>query len=228
MRVLKKGLNGRVLKTLRPPYPATGVRVAQQPQQRGAAMSNAAAPAAAAPPPPAIVAYVTVPDKETGACCVSFVFVGVATASEGRDSRSPFENNQNKGERIARALLDARLIACANIIPGWKGEVHSDAELMMVRFLFLFFNACRQPFGVQERTQHTGEPPPPHTNNKQKGAQDARVAARGADGGRQGGAPVRRARGDRGGRGRREQQLFGLGRRQHAAAFFFGRGRRLK
>ena len=42
------------------------------------------------------------------------------------------------GERIARALVEERLIACANILPGvtsvyrWEGEVRAEPELMLV------------------------------------------------------------------------------------------------
>lgn len=41
-------------------------------------------------------------------------------------------------QSIARELLGAELIACANIVPGvrsmyrWKGEIHDDAELVMI------------------------------------------------------------------------------------------------
>jgi len=40
--------------------------------------------------------------------------------------------------RIARALVDERLIACANLVPGltsiyrWRGEVQSDAEVLLL------------------------------------------------------------------------------------------------
>lgn len=40
--------------------------------------------------------------------------------------------------RVARALLDERLIACANLLPGvtsiyrWQGAVHADAECLVV------------------------------------------------------------------------------------------------
>ena len=40
--------------------------------------------------------------------------------------------------RIARALVDERLIACASLLPGvtsvyrWEGQVQSEAEVMMV------------------------------------------------------------------------------------------------
>lgn len=42
------------------------------------------------------------------------------------------------GERIARALVEERLVACANLVPGvtsvyrWEGEVHTDAEHLVV------------------------------------------------------------------------------------------------
>jgi len=42
------------------------------------------------------------------------------------------------GERIAKALLEQRLIACANLIEPvqsfytWQGEMHVDKELLMV------------------------------------------------------------------------------------------------
>jgi periplasmic divalent cation tolerance protein len=41
-------------------------------------------------------------------------------------------------ERLARALLDARLAACVNVVPGvrsfyrWKGEIESAAEFMLI------------------------------------------------------------------------------------------------
>jgi periplasmic divalent cation tolerance protein len=41
-------------------------------------------------------------------------------------------------ERIARALVERRLCACVNIVPGvtsvytWKGAVQQDAELLLV------------------------------------------------------------------------------------------------
>jgi periplasmic divalent cation tolerance protein len=40
--------------------------------------------------------------------------------------------------RLARALLEARLIACANLVPGvtsiyrWKGSVQEDAEVLIM------------------------------------------------------------------------------------------------
>lgn len=40
--------------------------------------------------------------------------------------------------RIARALVDERLIACANVVPGltsiyrWQGEVQADAEVLLL------------------------------------------------------------------------------------------------
>lgn len=41
-------------------------------------------------------------------------------------------------ERIARALVERRLAACVNVVPGllsvyrWKGEVAADAECLLV------------------------------------------------------------------------------------------------
>ena len=41
-------------------------------------------------------------------------------------------------ERLARALVEERLAACVNIVPGirsvyrWEGRVHEDAELLLV------------------------------------------------------------------------------------------------
>ncbi len=43
-----------------------------------------------------------------------------------------------EAERLARALVDERLIACANLIPGvvslyrWEGEVRRDAEVLLL------------------------------------------------------------------------------------------------
>ena len=42
------------------------------------------------------------------------------------------------GELLGRALVEERLAACANIVPGvvslyrWKGETHRDAEVLMI------------------------------------------------------------------------------------------------
>ncbi|CAN5688591.1 MAG: divalent-cation tolerance protein CutA [Gemmatimonadetes bacterium] len=42
------------------------------------------------------------------------------------------------GERLARQLVEERLIACANLIPGltsvyrWEGAVQTEAELLML------------------------------------------------------------------------------------------------
>ena len=42
------------------------------------------------------------------------------------------------GKRLARALLDERLIACANVVPGvtslyrWQGEVREEGESLVV------------------------------------------------------------------------------------------------
>ena len=46
--------------------------------------------------------------------------------------------NQDDAERIARALLDRRLAACVNILPGirslyrWKGKIEEDGELLLL------------------------------------------------------------------------------------------------
>ncbi|HEX2210319.1 MAG TPA: divalent-cation tolerance protein CutA [Longimicrobium sp.] len=43
-----------------------------------------------------------------------------------------------QAERIARALVEERLIACANLVPGltsiyrWRGAVQADAEVLLV------------------------------------------------------------------------------------------------
>lgn len=43
-----------------------------------------------------------------------------------------------QAERIARALVDERLIACANLVPGvtsiyrWEGAVQAEREVLMV------------------------------------------------------------------------------------------------
>ncbi len=45
---------------------------------------------------------------------------------------------REEASQIGRALVDERLVACANIIPGvlsiyrWKGEVCNDEECLMV------------------------------------------------------------------------------------------------
>jgi periplasmic divalent cation tolerance protein len=42
------------------------------------------------------------------------------------------------GEKLARALVEARLAACVNVVPGvrsvyrWQGEVRSEAEVLLV------------------------------------------------------------------------------------------------
>jgi len=41
-------------------------------------------------------------------------------------------------ERLARSLVEERLVACANIVPGvasiyrWEGEVHHDSEVLLL------------------------------------------------------------------------------------------------
>jgi periplasmic divalent cation tolerance protein len=46
--------------------------------------------------------------------------------------------DQTSAERIATELVETRLAACANIIPGltsiyrWRGEMHRDPEVLML------------------------------------------------------------------------------------------------
>ncbi len=46
--------------------------------------------------------------------------------------------DRETGTRIAHALVEARLAACVNVVPGltsiyrWEGAVHEDAELLLV------------------------------------------------------------------------------------------------
>jgi len=46
--------------------------------------------------------------------------------------------SMNDGEKIARALVEDRLAACCNIIPGiqsiyrWKGQVNQDQEVLLI------------------------------------------------------------------------------------------------
>jgi periplasmic divalent cation tolerance protein len=46
--------------------------------------------------------------------------------------------DRDSGELIARELLERRLAACVNIIPGltscfrWKGEIQQDSELLLI------------------------------------------------------------------------------------------------
>ena len=46
--------------------------------------------------------------------------------------------NQEEGEAIAKALLNEKLIACANILPPhlslytWKGEIQSEKEHVLI------------------------------------------------------------------------------------------------
>lgn len=67
------------------------------------------------------------------------------------------------GERIARTLVDERLIACANLLPGvtsvyrWEGAVHAEPELLVImktrrdRLARLFERAAElHPYQVPE------------------------------------------------------------------------------
>lgn len=46
--------------------------------------------------------------------------------------------NAEEGERLARALVEERLAACVNVVPGvrsvyrWKDAVQTDAEVLLV------------------------------------------------------------------------------------------------
>ncbi len=46
--------------------------------------------------------------------------------------------NADDAERIARALLERRLVACVNIVPGvrslyrWEGKIEDDSELILI------------------------------------------------------------------------------------------------
>lgn len=55
------------------------------------------------------------------------------------------------GERIARALIDAREAACVNIVPGlrsvyrWQARVHTDEEiLLLIKTTAARFEAVRE------------------------------------------------------------------------------------
>jgi periplasmic divalent cation tolerance protein len=58
---------------------------------------------------------------------VSDLVVALSTVGKAEDA-----------ERIARALVERRLAACVNVVPGvvsvyrWKGEVCRDGEVMLV------------------------------------------------------------------------------------------------
>ena len=47
-------------------------------------------------------------------------------------------NSQEEAEHIARALVDSRLAACVNIVPGlrsifrWKGKIWDEGELLLL------------------------------------------------------------------------------------------------
>lgn len=47
-------------------------------------------------------------------------------------------SNQETATRIARQLVDERLVACANLLPGvtsiyrWKGELQVEGEVLMI------------------------------------------------------------------------------------------------
>jgi len=53
-------------------------------------------------------------------------------------TRSVAEQDLDVGERLVSALVDERLIACGNIVPGvvsvyrWQGAVERDAEVLLV------------------------------------------------------------------------------------------------
>jgi periplasmic divalent cation tolerance protein len=46
--------------------------------------------------------------------------------------------DQETAERLVRTLVDERLVACGNIVPGlvsiyhWQGQVHRDGEVLII------------------------------------------------------------------------------------------------
>jgi periplasmic divalent cation tolerance protein len=59
-------------------------------------------------------------------------------------------SNDEEAERIARALVDARLAACASVLPGarsfyrWKGQIeHSVESLLVIKSSRSLFDALR-------------------------------------------------------------------------------------
>jgi periplasmic divalent cation tolerance protein len=70
---------------------------------------------------------VTARRGEPGARAAAAVRVCLATAPDA-----------DTAQRIARALVEERLAACVNVVPGvtsifrWEGAVHSDAEQLLV------------------------------------------------------------------------------------------------
>ncbi|MCC7538332.1 MAG: divalent-cation tolerance protein CutA [Deltaproteobacteria bacterium] len=62
------------------------------------------------------------------------------------------------GAEIARILVGRRLAACVNVVPGltsiyrWKGEIHEDAEALMV------IKTRRQNVGALEQAIRSSHP----------------------------------------------------------------------
>jgi periplasmic divalent cation tolerance protein len=62
----------------------------------------------------------------------------MAAASQGALIVLSTAGSPEEGERLARALVEERLAACVNLVPGvrsfyrWKGAVHSDDEVLLV------------------------------------------------------------------------------------------------
>src|SRR4051812_34224104 len=59
-------------------------------------------------------------------------------------------SSAEEGERIARALLDERLAACVNVLPGarsfyrWKGQIEDATEcLLVIKSSRALFSALR-------------------------------------------------------------------------------------
>ena len=71
-------------------------------------------------------------------------------------------SNVEEGKRIAKRLLEKKLVACVNIIPNvkslywWKGAVEEDEEVILI--IKTHISAVREVFEVI-RKEHTYELP---------------------------------------------------------------------
>lgn len=70
--------------------------------------------------------------------------------------------SREEADRIARALLEARLAACVNIVPGltsiyrWKGDVETASELLL---MIKTTAACTEGLEATLRRLHSYEVP---------------------------------------------------------------------